>query len=161
MKYFTIKELCVSKSYPDLVSVPSVNTDVYNNLVKLIETLLDPIRQKLGKPITVSSGYRPVKLNNAVGGSKTSAHLTGLAADVHTGNNDSDNLKIVDALLSLNIPFDQVIIEYPKFDSSGRIVSAKWIHIGLSKTTNRKQLLYYHNCKYNVVKKNTNFTYFR
>lgn len=159
MKYFTIKELCVSGSYPKLVEIPKLGTEVYNNLTKLINTTLDPLREALGKPITVTSGYRPEKLNNAVGGSKTSAHRFGLAADIHTGNNSSDNLKIVSAMLEKGIDFDQIIIEYPTFNISGDITSAKWIHIGLSKTTNRKQVLYYYNKKYYPVKILKNFLF--
>lgn len=159
MKYFTIKELCVSGSYPKLVEIPKLGTEVYNNLTKLINTTLDPLREALGKPITVTSGYRPEKLNNAVGGSKTSSHRFGLAADIHTGNNSSDNLKIVSAMLEKGIDFDQIIIEYPTFNISGDITSAKWIHIGLSKTTNRKQVLYYYNKKYYPVKILKNFLF--
>lgn len=159
MKYFTIKELCKSNSNPSLVVYPAQGSQIYRNLVRLIETVLDPIREKLGKPITVSSGYRSEKLNNAVGGSKTSAHLLGLAADIHTGNNSSDNLKIVSTILGNNIDFDQIIIEYPTFNTAGDITAAKWIHVGLSKTTNRKQILYYYNKKYYPVKVLKNFLF--
>jgi hypothetical protein len=159
MKYFTIKELCVSGSHPSLVEIPKPGTSIYNNLVKLVEKLLDPIREKLNQPITVTSGYRSEKLNNAVGGSKTSAHRLGLAADIHTGNNSSDNLKIVSTILEHNIDFDQIIIEYPTFNTLGNIISAKWIHVGLSKTTNRKQILYYYNKKYYPVKVLKNFLF--
>lgn len=142
MKYFTIKELCVSASHPRLVEIPNSWSQEYKNIVRLIDTVLDPLRGKLGKPIRVSSGYRPELLNNAVGGSKTSAHRYGLAADINTGNGSSDNITIVAAMLENNIPYDQIIIEYPTFDKNGNIETARWIHIGLSKTTNRKQLLY-------------------
>lgn len=142
MKYFTIKELCVSSSHPRLVEIPNSWSQEYKNLVRLIDTVLDPLRAKLGKPVRVTSGYRPEMLNNAVGGSKTSAHRYGLAADINTGNNASDNITIVSTILENSIPYDQVIIEYPSFDKDGNIVSARWIHVGLSKTANRKQLLY-------------------
>lgn len=159
MKYFTINELCVSSSHPQYVEVPKIGTPPYNNLVKLVNTLLDPIREKLGKPITPSSGYRNDKLNQAVQGSKTSAHRYGLAADIHTGNNSSDNLLIVDALFKSGVPFDQCIIEYPTFNSKGEIIAAKWIHVGLSQTANRHQLLYTTNSKdYYTVKKKTCYT---
>ena len=161
MKYFTIKEMCTSGSHPKLAEIPAAGTPIYNNLVKLINTVLDPIREKLGQPVTVSSGYRPLALNNAVGGSKTSAHLKGLAADIHTGNNTSDNLKIVNVIFNLDLDFDQIIIEYPTFNAKGEIIAAKWIHVGLSSINNRKQLLYYHNNKYSVAKKSTNYIYSR
>lgn len=159
MKYFDIKEMCVSGSHPLLVEIPKPGTYVYNNLVRLIETVLDPIREKIGKPIRVTSGYRSPKLNAAVGGSKTSAHTAGNASDLVTGNCGSDNLKIVKALLELGLKTDQVIIENPTFNSKGEIVSAKWIHIGLSDKMNRGQMLYYNGKSYLHLKVKTDFTF--
>ncbi len=52
------------------------------NITRLCTTLLEPIRVKLCLPMTVTSGLRPPWLNEAIGGSKTSAHMDGLAADV-------------------------------------------------------------------------------
>lgn len=142
MKHFTIKEMCKSASHPELVAYPAQGTQVYRNLVRLIETVLDPIRDKIGQPVVVSSGYRSERLNAAVGGSKTSAHRYGLAADITTGKDGADNLKIVAAALDGKVPYDQIIFEYPTFDSTGSIATAKWIHIGLSQGTNRKQMIY-------------------
>lgn len=159
MKYFTIKELCVSASHPGLVEIPKQWSPEYANLVKLVDTVLDPLREKLGRPVRVTSGYRPEQLNKAVGGSPTSAHRYALAADINTGNGSSDNISIVSTMLENSLPYDQIIIEYPSFDKDGSIISAKWIHIGLSKTTNRKQLIYttdgktYRTVKSQLVKK--------
>jgi uncharacterized protein YcbK (DUF882 family) len=74
MKYFTIKELTKSgtalrhgiNNTPDKKSL--------RNLEKLIDFILDPLREAYGKPIVVSSGYRCEKLNRIVGGAKTSQH---------------------------------------------------------------------------------------
>lgn len=142
MKYFSIRELCVSSSYPHLVRIPIEGSTIYSNLKNLIECLLDPIREKLGKPIIVTSGYRHPKLNKAVGGSKTSNHLYGYAADIHTGNNGTDNVKIVEALLELNIPFDECICEGSVFNKDNELVSCKWIHVALRPNNNRNKLLY-------------------
>lgn len=161
MKYFTIKEMCVSGSHPSLVEIPKPGTAEYRNIIRLIETTLDPLRDKLGKPIRVTSGYRPEKLNNAVGGSKTSAHRKGLAADLQTGNAGSDNVKIMEAMLATGKDFDQIIAEYPVFDSTGAVKSAKWIHIGLREGTGRKQLLYYNGSAYKPLKKTINYTFAR
>lgn len=164
MKYFNIAEMCVSGSHPLLVEKPKPGTYVYNNLVKLIETTLDPIREKIGQPIRVTSGYRCPKLNAAVGGSKTSNHLEGCAADCHTGNKNSDNLKIVDALLELGIDYDECIVEGAKFNSFGKLIGCQWIHLATKSVGNRKKFIYTTDFKtYHLLKRTeiTNYEYSR
>ena len=51
-------------------------------LANLCQKILEPVRKKFGLPITVTSGYRSEALNRAVGGSRTSQHMTGDAADI-------------------------------------------------------------------------------
>lgn len=140
--YFTISELCCSSSYPKLVQIPKEGSTEYNNIMNLINKLLNPLRERLGKPIKVTSGYRPLALNKAVGGAPNSNHTTGCAADIHTGNDSSDNVSIVTALLSLNIPYDEVIVEGASFNNSGELVSAKWIHVALRQNNNRRKFIY-------------------
>lgn len=153
MLYFSVQELCVSGSHPKLVQVPKQGTAEYRNIVALIEKLLDPLRVKLGRPIRVTSGYRPSALNKAVGGSPTSNHQTGSAADIHTGNDSTDNILIVKSLLELKIPYDECIIEGAKFNTNGEIVSAQWIHVAYRSTGNRMKLLWTKDFKtYNKVK---------
>ena len=96
MKYFTIEELCksVTASIKKIDNTPP--EEIKEHLTELIIYLLDPIREawaeyctKKGysvKGITVNSGYRCPKLNSAVGGVKTSAHLGGYAADTKPSN---------------------------------------------------------------------------
>ena len=159
MKYFTIKELCVSGSFPKLVVIPEKGTKVYNNMVYLIEHLLDPVRERLGKAVIVTSGYRNEKLNKAVGGSSTSNHLYGHAADIHTGNNSTDNINIVYTLLELGIDYDEIIVEGAEFNKSGELMSAKWIHVATKPTGNRKKFLYTTDFKnYYKLKKTTKIT---
>ena len=55
--------------------------DATANLGELVDAVLDPLREKYGRPIHVSSGYRCPRLNRAVGGSATSQHVKGEAAD--------------------------------------------------------------------------------
>jgi hypothetical protein len=157
MKYFTVNELCVSGSYPKLVEVPKEGTNEYKNIVFLIENLLDPIREKLGRPVRVTSGYRPTKLNKAVGGAVNSNHLYGCAADIHTGNDSTDNIKIIEALLQLGYSYDEIIAEGAYFDKNDKLISAKWIHVALKPYNNRKKFLYtvdfktYHQLHRNTV----------
>jgi hypothetical protein len=60
----------------------SVPPEVLGNLIVLTDTLLEPARAYVGRPIHVSSGWRPPEKNAGVGGVKTSDHLTGRAADI-------------------------------------------------------------------------------
>lgn len=159
MKYFTINELCVSGSYPRLVVVPKEGKTEYNNLKNLIENLLDPVRENLGKPIRVTSGYRPPRLNKAVGGASNSNHLYGLAADIHTGNDSTDNVKIIESLLNIGIKYDECIAEGAVFDKNGNLVSCKWVHLALRPNNNRHKFIYTTDFKtYHPLKKTTKIT---
>ena len=92
--------------------------------------VLDPLREAYGKPVYVNSGYRCEALNEAVGGSKTSQHCLGLAADI-TGKSKSENKKIFDLAQKLELPFDQLIDES----------NYQWIHISYANKP-RKQILH-------------------
>lgn len=130
MKYFTIKELCSSSTAKQKGINNTPNSEVVNNLEQLVDYLLDPLRERYGKPITVNSGYRCSALNKAVNGSKTSQHLKGLAADITAGS-AAKNKTLFNLAIELDLPFDQLIDEK----------NYKWIHISFSKTP-RKQILH-------------------
>ena len=79
------------------------------NVRALVENVLDPVREKLGRPIVVNSGYRCREYNLAVGGVKHSQHLVGEAADIHCEDNE-----LLKQLIVENGKFDQ-LISYPTF----------------------------------------------
>ena len=130
MKYFTIKELCKSSTATLKRIDNTPNSEIVNNLEQLVDNILDPLREAYGKPIKVNSGYRCEALNVAVGGSKTSQHRYGLAADITTGSR-LENKKLFILAKQLNLPFDQLIDEK----------AYSWIHISFSKNP-RKQILH-------------------
>lgn len=130
MKYFTIKELCKSSTATLKRIDNTPNSEIVNNLEQLVDNILDPLREAYGKPIKVNSGYRCEALNVAVGGSKTSQHRYGLAADITTGSR-LENKKLFILAKQLNLPFDQLIDEK----------AYSWIHISFSKNP-RKQVLH-------------------
>lgn len=115
MKYFTIKELCDSTTAKRLKIDNTPSEEIKKHLEELTDTILDPLRKAWGSAIIVNSGYRCERLNNAVGGSKTSAHLLGYAVDLHPVkyNNKKFLEFTVDFLKKNNIPYDQIINEYP------------------------------------------------
>ena len=147
MIYFTITELCYSDVAKNKGIDNSPTTAVRANLVALIETLLDPLREAWKSPIKVTSGYRCGVINRAVGGSTTSAHLYGCAADIVPLNGKIAEFKAFcrkyfDVRRHL---YDQVILE-----DNGK---SEWVHIGLKTKDGRKrgQLMEYKNNRYTYL----------
>lgn len=104
--------------------------EVIDNLTKLIEAVLDPLRKWYGKPIRINSGYRCSALNEAVGGAKNSQHTTGMAADIDTHSTE-ENKKLFDYIKD-NLEYDQLIDEK----------NLAWVHVSYNDGHNRKQVLY-------------------
>lgn len=104
-------------------------SEVFSNLKTLAETGLQPVRDALG-PVFISSGYRPAALNTAIGGSRKSAHVHGLAADISVVGHSP--LEVAQWYESSDIEFDQVIHEF-----------GEWVHVGMAKpgTEPRKEVL--------------------
>lgn len=94
------------------------------NLTKLCCNVLQPLRQAIGHSITVASGYRSAKVNEAVGGAKNSDHLYGYAADIQLWiDGENKNQLLYDTILKLKLPFRQMIDEF------GTDTEPAWIHI--------------------------------
>ena len=100
-KYFSLPELVVSQSAArrGLKNIPFGKQ--LDNLRSTAEKM-DAIREMLGKPVLVSSGYRNAEVNALVGGSKTSAHLQGLAVDF-TCPGYGNPLAVAKAVLAMGI----------------------------------------------------------
>lgn len=147
MKYFTINELCYSTTanYYGITNKP--NLEIVKHLNELVDNILDPLRKAWGTPIKVTSGYRAPKTNSLVGGSKTSAHLQGYAADLIPSNGQITQFKnfTMKWLKDNNIQFDQYINEH-----SG---NSEWVHIAIKNNSGkqRKQFLIYKNGKYTKI----------
>ena len=90
------------------------------NLVNLCNFILQPVRDEFG-PIRINSGYRSPALNKAVGGSKTSQHCNGEAADFESSRISNPELAL---WISKNLDFDQLILEF--YD--GKDPHSGWIH---------------------------------
>ena len=130
MKYFTIKELTKSTT-PEQYKIDNTPSDEeIRNLTLLVDNILDPLREALGKPITVNSGFRSKALNSKIKGSKTSQHCLGQAADIKIGGPE-ENKKLFDLIQKLKLPFDQLIDEY----------NFSWVHVSYG-PKNRRQILH-------------------
>ena len=134
--HFTLKEFTVSETADKLGIDNSLcvasDTYIVSNLEMLCRFTLEPIRKFLGCPVRVSSGYRCKRLNMEVGGSPTSDHCNGLAADIYFDDFAKKWYEVVMLLITSAIPFDQLIV-YKNF-----------LHIGVGAAM-RRQVLDYRN----------------
>ena len=133
MKYFTIDELSASTEALKMGIDNTPTPEAAANLAALVEAVLDPLREKYGRPIHVSSGYRCPRLNKAVGGSATSQHVTGEASDIYVSR--ARELAELFALIYYTLPFDQLIWEM------GNDEAPEWIHVSYSEGNNRRECL--------------------
>lgn len=101
-KHFSLEELCKTSQKFD--NTPS--RDVVINLCYGVNNILEPLRNFLGKPVKVNSGFRSKEVNKAVGGVANSQHLYGLAADISLSQGDIDKAFIY---LRTNNFCDQVL----------------------------------------------------
>lgn len=148
MKHFTLAELTRSDTARrmDLTNTPT--EEHRRNLEEMVDRLIDPLRQEWaircaneqwGTPaLNVTSGYRGFRLNDAVGGSATSAHCCGFALDLVPANGRRAEFKEFCRAYLHGKPFDQLISE----DENPAGVP-RWMHIGYKNRQGgqRRQLL--------------------
>jgi hypothetical protein len=134
-KNFTLEELVFSQTAIDKGIDNTPSQEVIDKLTLLCEQILQPIRDKYGDVIVVSSGFRCDALNKAINGSSTSQHVKGEAADIVSDENTVvENKKLFDLICSMiynnEIVVGQLINEY----------NYKWIHISLPTARHRNQI---------------------
>lgn len=130
MKYFTIAEFVRSETADRRAIDNRLPKELLPNVQALVNNVLDPLREAYGKPITVTSGFRCPALNKAVGGSATSQHMSGQAADITAGSRE-ENRRLFYLVQELGLPFDQLIDEK----------NYSWIHVSYRVGINRNQVL--------------------
>lgn len=148
MKHFKLSEFFNSaKAQEQGINNTTDDPAVIANIETLVDKILDPLREAFGQPITISSGYRCPAVNSAVGGSKTSQHMSGQAADIVAFVRDSSgrlikddggnaiidrtaNRRLYQMIIDLGLPFDQLIDES----------DFAWVHVSCS-PRNRRQIL--------------------
>jgi len=124
-EHFSLAELTVTKT--GLSNTPGP-AELAN--LKRLAGVLEQVRALLGnRPITINSGYRSPEVNRKVGGSTTSDHRHGLAADIICPAYGSPH-EIAKAIAASGIGFDQVIQE------------GTWVHIGVGPRMRRQALTY-------------------
>lgn len=126
-EHFSLEEFTRSNIAARLGIDNTPPPEVVDNL-RRVAAALEVIRMRLGRAITISSGYRCPALNTAAHGAKDSAHMLGLAADIEvTGMTPK---QVCTAVAAMGLPTDQIILE---FDA--------WTHVGLSVGVPRGELL--------------------
>lgn len=106
-KHFTLDELTKSATAIRLGIDNIPNETELKNLQDLVDNILEPLRHHYGRPIIITSGFRCEKLNKAVGGSKTSQHRFGQAADIRSvSDKRCDNKELFDMIRDMKLPFD-------------------------------------------------------
>jgi hypothetical protein len=132
-EHFTLEEFTDSQTAArkGIHNIPTKHSQEYKNIQRTAETM-EKVRTILDdKPILVSSGYRSPQVNAAVGGSKSSAHMSGLAVDFSCpgfGTPKQICKKLGPHMKELDI--DQLIHEYDT-----------WVHLGLSASAPRHMAL--------------------
>lgn len=130
---FSMKEMCASIT-AELLHIDNTPTDAAAaNLRRLCKEVLQPARDKWGKPFHINSGYRCPDLNKAVGGVKNSYHLKGQAADISISGT-REGMQIASLLLQ-SVLCDLVIIEKHK--------KRYWVHVQWSMAPRHKLITNY------------------
>ena len=125
MKYFSYSEFFKSdaaekhqvKNIPDDAQL----SQVLGNIKALVLNVLDPLRAKIDRSIIITSGYRCQRVNELVGGSETSQHLSGKAADIYVKGYTPQQMEVVYRIIQMFYDFDQLIF-YP----SKNIIHISW-----------------------------------
>lgn len=128
-EHFTLDEFTKSITAERLGIKNVAPPSAVDNLRILCTSILEPLRQVCGRPLVINSGYRSSALNLAVGGSVTSAHLEGRAADIRCNGSAYASmlklfLKSLDKKLHLNV--DECFLEQNL--KSGFV----WLHVSWS-----------------------------
>mgnify|MGYP003150197908 FL=1 len=131
---FSLKELTKSQTATrrGINNVPGGLEEA--NLQQLCEHVLQRVRDHFGKPVTVTSGYRSPELNEAIGGSVTSDHCQGMAADIEIAG--VSNYEVAEWIKE-NCMFKQLILEFytPGIPDSG------WVHVSYDYEENERKVM--------------------
>lgn len=120
-EHFNLSEFQVSDTAARRGIDMTVPGELVPRLRLLCDHVLEPVRRHFGKPVVISSGYRPPKLNKIIGGSTTSQHSLAEAGDFEVPGVPN---VVVAQWIARNCRFDQLILEFvtPGVANSG------WVH---------------------------------
>nr|BAR19922.1 peptidase M15 [uncultured Mediterranean phage uvMED] len=134
-KHFTLEEFEKSQTATRKGITNKAGSGEIKNLGDLCYEVLEPVRAKFDKPVTITSGYRSPELSEAIGSKATSQHCSGEAVDFEIAG--VSNLQVA-LWLTNNCSFDQCILEFYTGEAN-----SGWIHVSYKEGSNRKQVLTY------------------
>jgi zinc D-Ala-D-Ala carboxypeptidase len=131
---FSLHELTKSETALRLDLDNTPDEQATENLRLLCEKVLQPVRDHFGKGVKVNSGFRAPAVNKATGGSLTSDHCKGQAADIEIPGVANADLA---QFIMDNLSYTQLILEFytPGIPDSG------WVHVSYNPADLRKQEL--------------------
>ena len=121
-KNFKLSEFIKSETADKNKIDNTPSEEIIKNIELLVTSLLQPLRDKVSYAFHINSGFRCDELNKKVNGSKTSAHLQGLAADITLGSKQLNKI-LYDEIRKGKYDFHQAINEK----------NYSWIHLGIKK----------------------------
>ena len=139
-KNFTLKELTYSATALRLGIDNEPSKEGILKLPLLATSVLQLLRDRIGA-LRITSGYRSPQLSEAIGSSSNSQHCRYEAVDLqYVKRGKMDNLAIYNALIDLDLDYDQCILEFGK---NTEYVDGEpaWIHLSWKISDNRKQTL--------------------
>ena len=159
-KNFTLAELTKSNTATRLGISNTPDKEGIHKLRLLATELLQPLRNAVG-PLRVTSGYRSESLNKAIGGSNKSQHTKCEAVDLQFVKRGSmDNMRIFNAIVTLGLDFDQLILEFGGATADKDSDNPDWIHISWKIKDNRRQILVAYKDENNKTKYRTKKNYY-
>ena len=140
-KNFLLKELTYSSTALRLGIDNDPSKEGVMKLTLLATELLQPLRNEVGS-IRITSGYRSPQLSEAIGSSSNSQHCRYEAIDCQfVQRGKMDNLAIYNALIDLDLDYDQCILEFGNATEYINPTHPDWIHLSWKISDNRKQTL--------------------
>ena len=131
---FSLKEMTRSDTATRMGHANQPSDKQTASLKLLCEKVLQPVRAHYGKSVKINSGFRHPDVNASVGGSKTSDHCNGMAADIEIDGIANGDLA---EWVSKNLKFTQIILEFytPGVPDSG------WVHVSYDPANLKGQTL--------------------
>lgn len=120
-EHFNLDEFLVSETAARQGIANEPTPEVIDNLRRLCLWVLEPLREKLYRPVVITSGYRSPVLNQVVGGSQSSYHMQGRAADLIVPG--MAPLAVCQAAQQMKLPCLQIIHEF-----------GRWAHLTLAES---------------------------
>ena len=127
-EHFELAEFLVSETAARRGIANEPTPEIIENLRRLCQLVLEPLRVKLARPVVITSGSRSPALTRALGGSPTSHHMQGRAADLIVPG--ITPLAVCQAASQLKLPCVQIIHEF-----------GRWTHLAVAISNERTQLL--------------------